>query len=890
PTSFIGREREIAAISALLTQSAARLITLTGPGGIGKTRLAMRLATHLLDPHAAGAGVPHLDTVCFVSFASIGDHSLVPAAIAGALDVQERGGQGLVQTLIESLRSRRVLLILDNFEHLLEARSLLGELLEACPALRLLVTSRTVLHLSWEHVFEVPPLGLPDTSPGMEPGALAEFEAVALFAERARAVKTDFALTHENVETVAQICRTLEGMPLALELAAARLRLFPPQALLGRLSRRLQILTGGPRDLPARHQTLRAAIDWSYSLLSEEEMRLFARLSVFRGGCTIEAAQAVCDPGGDLGGEILDGVASLVEKSLVRQGGELEPRFLMLETIREYAAERLEESRASEELKEEHARYCLALAEEAASLPDITKQVAWLGQLEVERDNVRAALQWARESGDVDLGLRLAISLREFWLVRGPLSEGRRWLEELAASEGGSPASRAAALSAAGKLASAEGRRRTSAQLVERSLALYRELGDRRGVAKAVGWLAVSWYMTGEVDRAFDLLQQSESEARETGDQMLLAASLRFHASLAAERGDPQQSRSLGEEGLSLYRRMQDSEGIVDVLRVLAGTAYAAGDMQNGRAWTDELLTVLRQLPLDPEQEEWLQGLAYRARMLGDNDYATRIVEELMARGEAFGDRRIAAQARTALGLLAREQGDYGRAARLYEESAAVLEEVGDVLGRCRALVGLSDVARDRGDAERVIELCEESLALLRESGDAFLTGFALHNLGLAAWYQGNRSRAENHFAESLSLFQRQKSAADTVEVHTSMGLLALDGGQYDRAGEIFAECLETARKSESRWLMGALLESMASVAAATGQPERAATLFGAAEALRLAMGTPRWPALQSFYDRYVTDARTALGEETFRHVLEQGQTLSLDQAVTLALQEITSP
>ncbi|HEX6507897.1 MAG TPA: tetratricopeptide repeat protein, partial [Chloroflexota bacterium] len=721
-------------------------------------------------------------------------------------------------------------------------------------------------------------------------------EAVRLFIERARAVRPEFELTNENGAAVAEICTRLDGLPLALELAAARLRLFPPQALLRRLSQSLQLLTGGAHDLPIRHQTLRGAIDWSYGLLSDEEKGLFARLAVFRGGCTLEAIAAVSDSDGDLGGEVLDGVASLVEKSLLRQDSsrvpELEgaPRFVMLETIRAYAAERLEESDAAEEILGNHARYYLSLAEETASRIDGEEQRAWFNRLEVERDNLRVALQWARENGDVDVGLRLAIALQGFWMVRGPLSRGRRWLEGFAAGDKGSRALQAAALSAAGRLAAAEGRRRESTELIERSLVLYRELGDRRGAAEAVGWLPMSWHMLGEAERAADLLRQGELEGRETGDQALLALSLRFQAALAAEQGDPQRTQQLGEESLALYRGLDDSEGRADVLRILAAAAYGAGERERARALTDDLLALLLQSPLDPQTEEWLEPLAYRARMLGDYMYATRILDALETRAQAAGDRRITAHARAGLGLLAREQGDYGRAAVLYNESAAVLQEVGDLLGRCRALIGLSDVARDQGDAERVIELCEESLSVLREIGDTLLTAFALHSLGLAAWYQGDRDRAEHLLAESLSALQSHKKNVDAAEVHTSIGLLALDTGQYDRAASIFTECLVVARSTESRWIMGTLLEGMAGVAAGTRHAERAAWLFGAAEALRRTMGTPRWPALESLYDRSVAAAATALGQERFLHALERGRAMALDQAVSFALQEVAVP
>jgi predicted ATPase/transcriptional regulator with XRE-family HTH domain len=886
PTSFIGRRREIAAVLPLLLDPAVRLLTLTGPGGIGKTRLAVHLAANLLDAHAPGeAGLFH-DGIRFVSLAPLADPGLVVPAIAGALGVEERAGQGLVPALIEHLRSVRLLLVLDNFEHVLEARSLLAKLLEACSGLRLLVTSRTVLNLSWERAFEVPPLGLPELLARPAQESPNRSEALALFVERARAVRADFSLTDQNAGVVVQICRSLDGMPLAIELAAARLRLFPPHALLQRLSQRLQFLTGGAHDLPARHQTLRAAIDWSYALLSEEEQQLFARLSVFRGGCALDAAEAVCSPQRGPGSEILDGVTSLVEKSLLRQDGDREPRFVMLETIREYAAERLKEAGPAERVRDAHAVHYLSLTEEAAVPLEGQEQRKQLDRLEVERDNLRAALEWLCTRGDADRALRLALALQRFWTVRGPLSEGQRWLSELGTSREGSDELRAAALSAAGALSYAEGRLRESTELVERSLSLYRQLGDSRHVAASIGWLVNNWHWSGEVERADALLRQSEIEARETGDQWLLAMSLSFQATLASEHRDIHRAQQLGEESLAIYEQLNESESALAVMRVLVDAAYTAGDTDRARALTDDLVRLVGREPLDSAREDWLEPLGYRVRVLGDYASSTRIFAVLAERAETVGDRRMAAHARTGLGLLAREQGDFCRSAELYEEAMTALQDVGDLLGYCRALVGRSDVARDQGDAKQVIELCERAREILPETGDVFLTAFALYNLGWAAWYQGDRDRTRSLFDESAGMFLRQESVVDSVEIRTGIGLLALDEDRYEQAGAILSECLTTARAIEGRWLMPVLLEGMAGVAAGTAHPERSALLFGAASAARESLGTPQWPARLHSYGRHIAAATAALGPDHYAQHLNRGRKMTLDQAVSLALDE----
>jgi predicted ATPase len=434
----------------LLQRPQVRLVTLTGPGGSGKTRLALRAAANLLGEFADG--------VFFVSLAALTDPRVVPSAIAAALTLREREGHGPMEAVLDYLRGRNLLLVLDNIEHLPGASELLPELLEHCPKLHLLVTSRAVLHLSWESIFEVQPLAVPDSGSSIDLQALSRYEGVALFVERARAADPAFAVTGQDASAVAEICSRLDGLPLAIELAAARLRVLPPQALLGRLSNRLTFLTGGARDRPTRQQTLRAAIDWSYSLLDESEQRLFARLAVFAGGCTLDAAEVVGTlvtdaRGGDVA-SVLDCAASLIDKSLLRRSysaASPEPQLRMLETIREYALERLTGSGEEAIIRRQHAVYFLSLAEQAATEFKGPHRTAWLNRLEDSHDNLRAALRWAKEHREVQIGLRLAVALEQFWELRSYLGEGARWLAELLAiAEDEEPQLKAAALRIAG--------------------------------------------------------------------------------------------------------------------------------------------------------------------------------------------------------------------------------------------------------------------------------------------------------------------------------------------------------------------------------------------------------------------------------------------------------
>jgi predicted ATPase/DNA-binding XRE family transcriptional regulator len=447
-TSFVGRERELADIARLLTQT--RLLTLTGTGGCGKTRLALRVAAEVVTSLSDG--------LCFVALAPIRDPDLVPSAICQALAVEDFGNRRPIDVLKDHLRAKHLLLVLDNFEQVLAAAPAVADLLAACSLLRALVTSRAALHVSGEHQWPVPSLALPDRRHLPESGALARYDAVALFIERAVAVRSDFVITDENAAVVAETCRRLEGLPLAIELAAARSKILPPPALLARLSRPagpLNTLTGGPRDLPARQQALCRTIDWSHDLLDATEQALFRRLAVFVGGCTLEAAAAVCG-NGTAGGDshraddspasgrpaldrgsdevhaaVLDTLASLVDKSLLRsqEQGSGEPRFDMLETIREYGQEKLAESREGDAIRERHARYYLSLIEVSCT-PSVwfVPRSDFDPIAEAEWENFRAALRWFADGGDPEMGLRLAVRLSRLWHWRGPAAEGRAWL------------------------------------------------------------------------------------------------------------------------------------------------------------------------------------------------------------------------------------------------------------------------------------------------------------------------------------------------------------------------------------------------------------------------------------------------------------------------------
>lgn len=570
PTPFIGREREIAQVASLFRDPHIRLVTLTGPGGSGKTRLALQVGTTLLHDFRDG--------VFFVNLASLSDPSLVASSIAAVLQVKDAPGRDLLSTLAAVLQDRHLLLVLDNYEHLLDAAPLVSSLLDACRELHVLVTSRIPLHLAREQEYPVPPLSLPDPSHLPELDALSQYEAVALFIDRARAIHPGFQVTNENAPAVAEICVQLDGLPLALELAAARTRIFPPQALLQRLNRRLVLLTGGAKDRPTRQQTLRGAIDWSYSLLSGEEQIVFARLSVFAGGCSLEAAEAVCDPQGEL--DVLEGVGSLVDKSLVKQVGETEPRFSMLETIREYAAERLEERGEKDLLAERLASYILDLVGEAE--PPAAERDRWHTRLEADLDNIRSCLDWAIERRQPQVGLRVLETIGSFWTVRGRVRERRsRTIRLLDVPGEVDPRLRLAALT--GIAGGAWHFGIPAEPYLEEARRIARDLGDPRLEAKVLDAESSYAYRIGDLDRAEALAEECISLTRLGGGATSFNDPSMLLGIIEMLRGNLERAGSLQEEALRNDLERQNWHSATLTLSNLANVALRQGQLSHAR-------------------------------------------------------------------------------------------------------------------------------------------------------------------------------------------------------------------------------------------------------------------------------------------------------------------
>jgi predicted ATPase/two-component SAPR family response regulator len=722
-TPFIGRSDECRQIRKLLKTT--RLLTLTGAGGCGKTRLALQVAADLLPDFPEG--------VCWCDLAPLADGAYVPQVVATALHMKEEAGRSLTETLVAQLGEQQRLLVWDNCEHLLGACAALAQaLLAACPAVTILLTSLQPVGLPQERVWSVLPLAL--------------IEAVNLFAERAAEVLPSFALDDTTSDAIYTICQRLDGLPLAIELAAARVKMITPAQIAARVDNAFRLLTRGAPTILPRHQTLRATMEWSYQFLTEPEQRLLRRLSVFSSSFTLEMAEAIGGDDSVYEVRVLDLLTDLADKSLLLrlpQQGETAARYRLLETVRQYGREKLEASGEAAAIRTRLLHWCTTFVEQTEPKLAGPEAAMWLARLETELDNLRSALRWVRTSRDVESGLRLAGNAWFFWLNHGHLTEGRNWLEELLIldfsqpSNQASPAVRAKALYAAAVLAFRQGDKDRAATLAQASLAISRELGDRARMGVSLNLLAI----------------------------------------LATEQGDLARATAIHEESLALYRSLGDSIRASSILINLGIAARQQGDYRRAISIYEEALALKRQLGDTPNVALLLNNLGEVAFLQGDYPHAAVLLEESLLLYRDLGSQNGIALVLNALGVLARQQQDPTRAKELLEESILLHQQTGQTLRVAIGRLNLGDLARDQGDWVRAQTIYADCLAHLQEAGEKWGSALAHYSLALVFLHQKDNAQATAHLRESLQLYQTVGYSLGLVEGLEAMAVLLVQQG-----------------------------------------------------------------------------------------------------------------
>ena len=832
-STFVGREAEMTKIRELLRGT--RLLTLTGAGGVGKTRLALQAAAEMLCEYPDG--------VWLVELAALTDGGLIHQALAAELGVREEPGTALAETLLGHLREKQVLIVLDNCEHLVEASAAFVEsVTRRCSGVALLATSREALRAEGETVWRVPSLSVPHPQPGagVQPRQLTQYAAVRLFIDRATKANPNFGVTGDNAPAVAEICSRLDGIPLAIELAAARMGTLSAQRLEERLDQRFRLLTGGRRTALPRQQTLEATVRWSYELLSEAERTLFARLSVFAGGFALEAAEAVCAADGIDTMDVADLAGELAAKSLIIPG---RGRWWMLETLRAYGSQRLAEQGEGECVCRRHAEHFTAFAGVAKAGMRGPEQAEWLARVQADYANLRAALAWVLEKAP-EAGARLATALPRFWEARGYWTEGREWLDRCLARGGDlGPELRADALLAAGRLACCQ----------------------------------------CDYDRAEALLGECRALCRGGDNQRGLADALTGLGNVAARRGNWDEARALYEESLALQTEMGSQSGIAGALNNLGLTAHARGEYDKARALYAEALTIRRELGDCFELVQTLNNLGDMACAQGDYATARGFHGEALRIRRELGDKPGMSSSLHTMGWAAHEQGDYDTAFILYEESLAIARELANRSGIAHTLNNLGNLARDKGDVGRARALLEESVAIHREFGRAPGLAMSLCNLGALLAAEGDHEAARPLCEESLALHRQSGDRRGLCWSLISLGAAELAQDRWDAARAAFAEGADVAQGIGDRLAAVVALEGLADVAVGLERLALAASVLASVEAIREALGAPLTPGGREGWDASLAALRAALGDEAFNAAWVAGRAMTLDAAVALA-------
>ena len=893
-TRFIGRADQIASVRGLLEKEYIRLLTLTGFGGVGKTRFALKVASEMLDQFADG--------VWFIELASLTEQGSIVQLIMDRLGIGEDGGRPQLHTLVNYLRDKSLLLILDNCEHIVQSvAEFVTYILPVTKNLRILATSREALGTAGETLWTIPPLNAPNMSEPVELDRLTQYEAVALFIERALAVKPDFTLNEQNAQAVSQICARLDGIPLAIELAAARVRVLSVEDIASRLSDRFHLLVGGRMAIP-RQATLRALIDWSYDLLTEKEKILLRRLSIFSGGWAMKAAEAICACTYPNEVQVFDLLTQLVDKSLViaeTQNGI--KRYRMLETIRQYGLERLEEYGEANQIAERHSMHFLKIVEDSYGELWGPKQEMWLEELQMDYENLRSALEWTvGETGDKVMLLRMTSSLWHFWEIRGYFSEGRSWLQRaLRLNPDGPAALRAHALRGAGILAYQQGDYAQATKMHEESLALFYELGDKLGIGREIEKLGEIAWNQGNYAKAVELHLKSLAIRYEVEDKEGIAGSLGHLGSIARDRGRYRHARALLEESLEASRELGDKTFTAFSLNNLAMVAHLQCDYAQATSLFEEAISLFRQLRNRKGISNTLFNLGHVAKDRGDFNTAVAFYQESLDLDKEHGDQYGIIRAMAGLAEVAIYQGQYCRADELAEESLLFSQEHGIKRSEVTALEIKAFAAYYRGDYKYAIDLANESLELSTEIVAPRAIAYSKVIFGLGAYAQGKQAEAMSLLQEALEIFRNVDDRRNIAHILVNLGRTAYRQGDHESALRFVEESLQISRQLDIRWSLAFSLEIMGLLKRSRSDYQGALDLFLKSLRLSIEQGNQQGIAnclgaiagLFTKTGQYTRAARLFAAAEKFRSnncvQLAVGDQLELDGYITLLRKKV---